>query len=326
MSLPRIGLTIGDPGGIGPEIVLKSLSASPALPKARYIIFGSRDRLAAEGKSLGISLKVPPYEDDREGPQAEITIKHVEVPAVEWEKGRPAKENGQASFQYFQEAVEFARAKKIDAIVTAPVSKESWGLAGLPWRGHTEYLEHFYPDAIMTFWSGKMIVALLSHHLPLKEALKKVTKENLLRFLRILRESFNLAKPGPYEVLVAGLNPHAGESGILGEEERTEIGPAVEEARLWGWNISGPYPPDVVFREALGHPEKIVVSLYHDQGLIPFKLTAFETGVNVTLGMPFIRSSPDHGTAFDIAGENAADPRSMIEAVRLAFALTPRSF
>jgi len=170
----------------------------------------------------------------------------------------------------------------------------------------------------MTFWSETLTVALLSHHIPLREALARVTKADILAFLRALASGLDAAGAGPYELLMAGLNPHAGEGGLLGGEEAEEIAPAVREAREGGLPVSGPFPPDVVFRSAYGRPGRIVVALYHDQGLIPFKLAGFETGVNVTLGMPFLRTSPDHGTAFDIAGQGRADARSMIAALRLA--------
>jgi 4-hydroxythreonine-4-phosphate dehydrogenase len=207
-------------------------------------------------------------------------------------------------------------------MVTAPVSKAGWHLAGVPWRGHTEYLEHFYPGAVMSFWSDRLRVALLSHHVPLREALTKVRKDALLGYFRVLHQSAGRVPAGPREFLVPGLNPHAGENGLLGGEEEREIRPAVDAARAEGIDVSGPYPPDTVFRMALGRPERMVAALYHDQGLIAFKLESFETGVNATLGLPFVRTSPDHGTAFDIAGKGLADPRSMMEAIRLAVRFT----
>jgi 4-hydroxythreonine-4-phosphate dehydrogenase len=315
MSLPRIGITLGDPGGIGPEIVVKSLSSSPSLPEAHYIIFGSSAVLEEEEKYLGVSIN-----------SSRISLKEVPTRLVTVRKGAAYKENGLASFLFFEEAVKAAQKGEIQALVTAPISKRSWNLSGILWRGHTEYLQQFYPEAIMAFWSEKIKVALLSHHLPLKEALGRIRKNILLEFFRILCRSVERAMPGKYEYLVAGLNPHAGEAGILGNEEKDEIIPAVEEARRQGLKISGPYPPDIVFRMALGHSDTIVIALYHDQGLIAFKLEAFDLGVNVTLGMPFIRSSPDHGTAFDIAGKRMASPQSMIEAIKLAVDLSSGSF
>ena len=312
MSLPRIGITLGDPGGIGPEIVLKALSDRKSLPAAEYVVFGSAVVVEDTERVLGLGL-------DRRN----LSVRDVSPSGRAIQKGAPDKDNGEASFQYFREAVKSARAGGLSAIVTAPVSKLSWKLAGIPWRGHTEYLEELYPGAVMTFWSENIKVALLSHHRPLREAIVLVTRANCARFFKVLNDGLNKLRPGAYEFLVAGLNPHAGEDGLMGTEEKDALVPAVAEARASGMPISGPYPPDVVFRRAIGHPQRIVIALYHDQGLIPFKMAAFESGVNMTLGLPFIRTSPDHGTAFDIAGKNLADPRSMREALRFAAQLSP---
>jgi 4-hydroxythreonine-4-phosphate dehydrogenase len=174
----------------------------------------------------------------------------------------------------------------------------------------------------MSFWSEELKVALFSHHLRLKHALEKIKKKNLQDFFISLHTTLEKIKPGTYRFLAAGLNPHAGEESLLGPEEKEEIIPAIAYAQKKGVRIDGPYPPDTVFRMALNHPEKIVIALYHDQGLIPFKLESFESGVNATLGLPFIRTSPDHGTAFDIAGQGKANPKSMIEAIKLAYELS----
>jgi 4-hydroxythreonine-4-phosphate dehydrogenase len=322
MTLLRIGVSLGDPGGIGPEIVLKVLSRPELVPPARYVLFGQKALLESEARALGLE---PFWKDARPGAPG-VSLAEVDAPAIGEKRSAPSADQGLASFRFFEAAVGAARRGEISALVTAPVSKESWGLAGVGFRGHTEYLESLYPDAVMTFWSERLTVALLSHHLPLAEAVRRVRRENLGRLFRILGESLDRVRPQGYEFLVAGLNPHAGEGGLLGTEENEEIAPAIEAARRSGLRIRGPLPPDTIFREAVGRPESVVVALYHDQGLIPFKLEAFETGVNVTLGLPFIRTSPDHGTAFDIAGKNAADPRSMIEAVRLAAALAAGPF
>jgi 4-hydroxythreonine-4-phosphate dehydrogenase len=327
MILPRIGISIGDPGGIGPEICLRALSRRADLPKARYILFGSQRLLEREADALGLFSSFNPWEKTVE-PEAEGVYLH-DLPGGgrDIKKGVSQAAGGRASFSWFEEAVAEARRGRIEAVVTAPISKSSWGLAGIPWRGHTEYLEQFYPDAVMSFWSDRLTVALLSHHLPLSEALVRVSQDSLVRLFRVIRD-YAAGNPvgGSFEILVAGLNPHAGEGGLLGSEERDIIGPAIETARREGIPVSGPFPPDVVFRKAIGRPERIVAALYHDQGLIPFKLTAFESGVNVTLGLPFVRTSPDHGTAFDIAGKTPADPASMIESLRLAATLASRGF
>jgi 4-hydroxythreonine-4-phosphate dehydrogenase len=327
MILPRIGISIGDPGGIGPEICLRALSRRADLPRARYILFGSRRLLEREADALGLFSSFNPWEKTVE-PEAEGVYLH-DLPGGERDikKGVSQAAGGRASFSWFEEAVAEARRGRIEAVVTAPISKLSWGLAGIPWRGHTEYLEQFYPDAVMSFWSDRLTVALLSHHLPLSEALVRVSKDSLARLFRVIHDhAAGNPAGGSFEILVAGLNPHAGEGGLLGSEERDIIGPAIETARREGIPVSGPYPPDVVFRKAIGRPERIVAALYHDQGLIPFKLTAFESGVNVTLGLPFVRTSPDHGTAFDIAGKTPADPASMIGSLRLAADLASRGF
>lgn len=322
MTLPAIGISLGDPGGVGPEIVLKALSERSSLPEARYIVFGGGTILAEAAETLGLR---PDLSTWKEGDLPSVPgrfFRDAGGPQAGFVKGKASAGNGEASFLFFRAAVEMARAGLLQAVVTAPISKTSWRLAGLSWRGHTEYLESLFPGAIMTFWSAKLRVALLSHHLPLREAMERVKKGALLGFFRNLHQSLDRTKAGIRELLVAGLNPHAGEDGLLGTEEDDEIRPAVEEARKEGLSISGPFPPDTVFLKALGRPEKMVVALYHDQGLIGFKLEAFETGVNATLGMPFIRTSPDHGTAYDIAGKGTADPRSLIAAIRMAVELS----
>jgi 4-hydroxythreonine-4-phosphate dehydrogenase len=322
MTLAAVGISLGDPGGVGPEIVLKALSRQVSLPEARYIVFGASSVLAEAADALVLHPGLVTWEGGDLPSHPGRFFRDVGGSQVDFTKGKASEGNGEASFLFFKAAVEMARSGLLHAVVTAPISKTSWRLAGLSWRGHTEYLESLFPEAIMTFWSEKLRVALLSHHLPLREALERVKKETLLDFFRSLHQGLGRTKSGIRELLVAGLNPHAGEDGFLGTEEEDEIRPAVEEARQEGLHISGPFPPDTIFLKAIGRPEKMVVALYHDQGLIGFKLEAFKTGVNATLGMPFIRTSPDHGTAFDIAGKGAADPRSLIAAIRMAVELS----
>lgn len=322
MTLPKIGISLGDPGGIGPEVTLKALASKNSLPRAHYVLFGSSFIIEQEKKILALSFDIQQLEKLEGGDSSCISLVEVKNPLTALKRGSPWKENGEASFHFFKEAVEAAKKGKIQSLVTAPISKKSWELAGLKWRGHTDYLSHLYPQVIMSFWSKKIKVALFSSHLPLREAIEKIKEENLLDFFLSLHQNLEKIQPGKYHFLVAGLNPHAGEDGFLGSEEIQEIIPAVKKAQEKGIKIRGPFPPDVVFRESLNKPEKIVVALYHDQGLIPFKLKAFEEGVNLTLGLPFIRTSPDHGTAFDIAGQGKANPQSMIEAIELAQALS----
>lgn len=316
-EIPRIGITLGDPAGIGPEIIVKAFSQPRQIPEAVYIIFGSGRVLAEEQKALGLKLALEPCPPGEEPRKAGLHLNDHELPHALPVKGMPSAESGRASFAYFEKAVDAARDMKLGAIVTAPISKQAWSMAGVEWRGHTEYLTRSYPGAIMAFWSEPLKVALLSHHISLREAAERVKADILEDFFRILSRSLDRFTPRRFRFLVAGLNPHAGEGGLMGDEER-EIEAAVGRARSFGMDIEGPCAPDTVFRRALGRPEVVVVALYHDQGLIPFKLEAFETGVNLTLGLPFIRTSPDHGTAYDIAPRRTADPGSFIHAVRLA--------
>jgi 4-hydroxythreonine-4-phosphate dehydrogenase len=320
-SLPRIGITLGDPGGIGPEIILKSFAGIPGLPGARYILFGTRRFLEREERALGMKLAAGTRVGGKRKASPALEFREVPAPAGAGRRGSDDADSGQASYRYFEAAVAEARRGELDAVVTAPISKAAWSMAGLRWKGHTEYLARFYPGAIMAFWSKSLKVALVSHHVSLRAALKKIKREALRDFFVTLDRSLAGTGAGGFEFAVSGLNPHAGEQGLLGREEIDEVGPAIDEARRLGVRISGPFPPDVVFRNAVGRKDMFAIALYHDQGLIPFKLVAFETGVNVSLGLPFVRTSPDHGTAFDIAGKNRANPRSMVEAIRLAASL-----
>jgi 4-hydroxythreonine-4-phosphate dehydrogenase len=325
MTPPAIGISLGDPGGIGPEIVLKALATPSLLPEARFVVFGDRRVWDAERESSGLRIEAPIHKRDAVPSAPGLYFIDIGAAPVDIVRGRSSAENGISSFRAFSKAVDWAGRNLLDAVVTAPISKTSWRLAGLSWRGHTEYLDSLYPGAIMTFWSARLKVALLSHHVPLMEGLGRVRGRVLLDFFRALHRSLAGIRSGIEEILVAGLNPHAGEDGLLGAEEAEEMGPAIAAAVREGIPVRGPFPPDTVFLKALDHPERIVAAMYHDQGLIGFKLVAFENGVNTTLGMPFIRTSPDHGTAFDIAGQGVADPNSMLEALRLALRLSSPS-
>jgi 4-hydroxythreonine-4-phosphate dehydrogenase len=318
MRVPRIGISLGDPGGVGPEIILKALESVARPAEAAFVVFGDARVLEAEAARQGLRPEWRRRPDAAAPPAPGLYLRDMPTGLKSLASGSATKENGEASFLFFEAAVEEARRGALDALVTGPVSKSAWDMAGHKWRGHTEYLERFYPEAMMTFWSDRLRVALLSHHLPLREALERVRKDVLTGFLRNLHRALERAKPEEYSLLVAGLNPHAGEDGLMGSEEIREIGPAVEAARAEGIRVDGPFPPDTVYHKALGRADIVVVALTHDQGLIAFKTVSFESGVNATLGMPFIRTSPDHGTAFDIAGRGVADATSMKAAVALA--------
>ncbi len=321
MTVLRIGVTAGDPGGIGPEVAVKTLARVSGLPPAAYVLFAPSRVVETEEKRLGLRLGARAWEPGRTT-ETGVYVADVAGPSGAPAVGRVTAENGEISFRSFETAVAEARGGGLDALVTAPISKAAWARAGHPYLGHTEYLAGLYPGVVMTFWSERLKVALLSHHRPLREAVASVRKDALLALFRSLYRALDRLPGRPYRMLAAGLNPHAGEDGHLGREEEEEIRPAIEAAAAEGIPVTGPFPPDTVFLNALGEKDAVVVALYHDQGLIPFKLEAFAAGVNATLGLPFPRTSPDHGTAFDIAGKGVADARSMEEAVRLAAAFS----
>jgi len=308
MKRPRIGITLGDPGGIGPEIIVKSLSSGKDLPLCDYTLYGASNIIQKQCQSLHIAFDSLP-----------ILVSERTLPYSLEIAGQPTAENGKVSFFWFQQAVKDAEAGKLEALVTAPISKQSWHMAEIEYAGHTDYFNRNHPNAIMSFFSPRLNIALFSHHLPIKTALAKIKQKPLLDFFRNLHQYLNHSQDNRYSFLVAGMNPHAGEAGQIGTEEISEIIPAVQQAQAEGVPISGPFPPDTICRSALDRPDKIIASLYHDQGLIGFKLIAFEQGVNTTLGLPYCRTSPDHGTAYDIYGRNQADPRSMLAAISLAY-------
>jgi 4-phospho-D-threonate 3-dehydrogenase / 4-phospho-D-erythronate 3-dehydrogenase len=283
MSLPRVALTVGDPAGIGPEIAAKAA----ADPRVREVC----DPI----------VMAPPA-----GRTAQV--------------GLVSAEAGQAAYDVIVAAVAAAMRGDVDAIATAPVSKEAFALAGLPWKGHTDLLAHLTgsPFVAMMFESAALRVVLATVHVALREVPALVTRELIERTVALSARElprFGVALP---RLAVAGLNPHAGEHGLMGDEDDLVLAPAIAASRAAGIEVSGPFPADTVFLRAHRGEFDAVIACYHDQGLIPVKLLAFGQAVNVTLGLPIVRTSVDHGTAFDIAGTGRADPRSMIEAVCLA--------
>ena len=283
MTLPRIAITVGDPAGIGPEIAAKA----QADPRVR-------------------AACVPLVYADPAGAQCAPGILSAEA--------------GRAAFDTIVRAVSDAASGVVDGIATAPINKEAFALAGLPWRGHTELLAHLTgaPSVAMMFYAEALRVVLATIHVPLAEVPRLVTQARLERVVRLTaRELPRFGYPAP-RIALCGLNPHAGEGGVLGSEEAAAHRPAIAACRADGLDVSGPWPADTVFVRASRGEFDAVVACYHDQGLIPVKLLAFGKAVNVTIGLPVIRTSGDHGTAFDIAGRGVADPGSLIEAVCLA--------
>lgn len=238
-----------------------------------------------------------------------------------------SKRGSELSFEFVKVGIDLALKKKVDALVTAPISKEKWLKAGIKYKGHTECLVKTagIKDYSMFFWSENLKVSLFTIHVPLKKVFHTIKKKRIVSFIRFLDRELQRLFKKKFNFLISGLNPHAGEDGFLGKEEKCEIVPALEILKREGENqagskinILGPYPPDVVFLKARETKDSVVIAWYHDQGLIPFKLLNIHSGVNLTLGLPFIRTSPAHGTAYDIAGKNIANPSSMTAAIRLA--------
>lgn len=309
---PRIGISIGDPNGIGPEITLKAIAGLPDLP---LIPIGDRTLLSRSARELNLPLPAeifdpgPAFPDTRPG----------EISAAA----------GAASAAWVQAGIQACLQGQLDALVTAPVSKEAWQLAGIGYPGHTELLA----DACGTSRFGMLLagaglrVMLATRHVPLRKVPDALTPDTIRTAAELLVEGLPALGILQPRIAICGLNPHAGDGGAIGDEELTWISPLIRRLAAEGLPVSGPHPADTVFHQAVREQAfDAVIALYHDQGLGPLKLWAFDEGVNLTLGLPIVRTSPDHGTAFGIAGRNLARPHSMTAAIRTAaqLASTPR--
>jgi len=326
-DLPVIGITMGDPVGIGPEIIAKVLSDPGLRSVCRPVIFGDRRVIAHEMHKLGIAAELPARETfsrTSRGPNPElITISGLDP--AELVPGRPTPASSAAMAAAIIEAVRHARSGELDAIVTAPINKQALNQAGYKYPGHTEMLASLTDtsDVVMMLAGSKLRVVLVTIHCALAEVPGRLSIEKIVKTATITNAGLQrFFTPGAVPRLaVAALNPHAGENELFGIEERTIIAPAVEQLREMGLDVSGPHPPDTVFHAAVRGNYDAVVCMYHDQGLIPLKLLHFEDGVNITLGLPIIRTSVDHGTAYDIAGRGLANPASLLSAIRTAAAM-----
>jgi len=316
---PLIAVTMGDPAGIGPEVIAK-LWAEGGLPPA--FVIGDEAILhraiGIVGAKLALRVIATPAEAEARFGQMDL-LPASRLPG-DLPFGRIDGRAGAAAFAYVERAISLAQAGEIDAVVTAPLNKEAMKAAGINYPGHTEILAAHSgtTDFAMMLANEELRVLLVSIHVPLSEAIRLVTPEAELRAIRLAHRAcrdFGIAEP---RIAVAGLNPHAGENGLFGREDIEAIRPAVEAARGEGIDASGPWPGDTVFMRARQGEFDIVVAQYHDQGLIPVKYLGIEQGVNVTVGLPFLRTSVDHGTAFDIAGTGKAEHASLRSAVRMA--------
>jgi len=318
-----IGITMGDPAGIGPEVVVKALADPQIRRSAKFIVFGMNEQLCYAADRAEIEPFWGRCQHEklrRDFPYKVVVADYDEYSVPPWIR-RPSIAAGEASVKFCVDAIEATKAEIIDAVVTAPINKTSWKLAGSHWPGHTEMLAELTKSKrkAMMFVAGPMKVALATIHEALFEVRHKFTIGCVFEPVDLLntalKEYFNIDNP---KIGVAALNPHAGENGQFGDEEQRIISPAILLAQEQGINCLGPYPADSLFLRAAQGEFDGVVAMYHDQGMIPVKLVAFETAVNVTIGIPIIRTSPAHGTAFDIVGRNIANPSSMKAAISTA--------
>ncbi len=330
-NCPTIGITMGDPCGIGPEIVVKALADESLREQGRFVVFGFSE-LISYAVDLA-ELDFAWYHDHHDephliGPGPGVTVLDYDELAIPADsKHEPTHYGGTASMAFLEDAVAAAQKGVIDALVTAPISKEAWRLAGIKFPGHTEMLAKRTKTKNfgMMFVAPQMKVILATVHEPLFSIVNHFTIGRVFNPIdladKALREMFGIAEP---RIAVCGLNPHAGEGGLFGDEEKRIIAPAILMAAENGINVTGPYPADTLFRRAIGGEFDCVVAMYHDQALIPIKLLAWDDAVNLTVGLPIIRTSPGHGTAFDIAGKNRANPAPMKAAIQLAINLAKR--
>jgi len=320
--MKKLLITMGDPGGVGPEIIAKAFGTPGIRKSCIPIVIGDTLIMAKALRLLRNPRKLreitSPDEAENSGRLMHLINVNTMIPRLPQKK--PTAEGGEACVRYIRKAVELAMHKQVDGIVTAPISKEALKMAGFAWPGHTEMLAEISrtKQYAMMLVGGPLRVILVTIHTALKNVPELITRQRILRVIRLAKKACDMLKIRTPKIAVAGLNPHAGEAGIFGEEEITQIVPAIRQANREGIPVSGPYPPDTIFHKAYQGEIDIVVCMYHDQGLIPLKMIAFDKGVNVTIGLPFIRTSPDHGTAYDIAWQGTANPSSMIEAIKLA--------
>lgn len=313
-NIPIIGITLGDVAGVGPEVVLKAINCPKITQLCEPLIIG--DYLILKKCAKAMKLSIPSKCNILD---LQLFRSEKEIPS--W--GTVRKKSGVAAVEYIKKAVSLALEKKIDAIVTAPISKKAIQLAGFKYPGHTEFIARLThtKEYAMMFVADKLKVILVTTHIELKKVAKVITLKKVYTAIKLAKIGGELFKIKNPKIAVLGLNPHAGENGLLGSEEKKKIAPAIELAKKEKINVFGPISADIAFWQAINRNFDIVIAMYHDQGLIPIKTLAFEKTVNITIGLPIIRTSPAHGTAFDIAGKGIANPSSMIEAIKIAVQL-----
>ena len=327
-ALPYLGITMGDPAGIGPEVILKALDHPKIWKVCRPIVIGSHRIMEQTTTALDISMNIKQIEASAHDEKPNIFRRGI-LPLLDpigtslprFRKGQASAVSGEASVLCIQKAVQLAQVGCLQGIVTAPINKKAIHLAGYSYPGHTEMLAALSRSkrSGMMIFGGPLKIMFVTTHVAIRDLPKIITTKTVLRAIRLadtgLRQLFQQKRP---YIGVAGLNPHAGEEGLFGEEEQLAITPAIKQAKASGIRCSGPHPADTLFGKAAQGEFDGVVAMYHDQGLVALKTVAFGHCVNVTVGLPFIRTSVDHGTAYDIVGKKKADPTSLIEAITLA--------
>ena len=319
---PKIGISLGDLNGIGPEVVIKALADSRLLNMATPIIYGSARVLSFYRKLMNLEeFNYSQVKNKGQFFPKSINVVNCWEDVIEITPGQPSKETGKAALLSLKKVVEEIKEGLIDGFVTAPIDKNTIHSQEFPFRGHTEYLTQTFEamESLMLMVGDDLKVGLVTEHIPVKEISNHITKERVelkIRLLELtLKKDFNISKP---KIAVLGLNPHAGDEGLIGSEENAVIKPVINDLKSKGKLIFGPFPADGFFATGQHTKYDAVLAMYHDQGLIPFKSIAFSNGVNYTAGLPIVRTSPDHGTAYSIAGKNMADEGSMRQAIYLA--------
>jgi 4-hydroxythreonine-4-phosphate dehydrogenase len=328
---PILGITMGDATGAGPEIIVKSLTDKNIYEISRPVVIGDKKIMERAAKIVGSDMVCRAIDHPGDGGNDFGIIDVVDLDNLPADLPFATVDGraGKAAYEYVEKAVNYALKGEIHAIVTGPLHKEALNLGGYHFPGHTEILAHLAgtKDYAMLLVGGPLRVIHVCTHVSIRKACDLVKKERVLRVIHLANESMKMLGIESPRIAVAGLNPHCGEGGLFGDEDATEIVPAVEAAKMEGINVSGPIAPDTVFyRAAIKNHFDIVVVMYHDQGHIPLKVLGFETGVNVTVGLPYIRTSVDHGTVFGKAGKGTADSQSMTAALELGAQMARAKF
>lgn len=328
MIKPIIGIPLGDPAGVGPEIVVKALNNKEIYEKCNPIVIGDKNTIEQAMKFCGISLNINVVKEPKDGKYEHGTLDLIDLNNVDinlLQIGKVQAMGGKAAFDYIKTVTNLALEKKVDAIATTPINKESLKAAEVPYIGHTEILEDLTKtyNPLTMFQVHNLRVFFLTRHVSLKKACELVTKESVYEFITRCIEALRVLGIENPKLAVAGLNPHSGEHGLFGYEEVDEIEPAIKKAQSENIDVVGPVPADSVFYHGLNGRFDAVLSLYHDQGHIATKMVDFERTISITNNMPFLRTSVDHGTAFDIAGTGKAGEVSMVEAIKLAALYAP---